>query len=131
MALFHAPIIPDEKERDKLLEFEFGHELEFMKNNNAQLSQIEIEQKGYDLYSLEIEGVKIELILEKEKQVPHIVRIFEGEQIIHALAYDEYNAGLKPDLTLFEPPEDIKIFEASNENPQSSQIDQGITGGAC
>ena len=62
--------------------------------------------------------------MEKEKQVPHIVRIFEGKQIIHVLAYDEYNADLKPDLTLFEPPENIRIFEASNEDTQPIQIDR-------
>ena len=123
---FHAPIIPDEKEREKLGEFEFGHELEFMKNNNAQISQIKIEQKDYDLYSLDIEGVKIELIVEKEKQVPHIVRVFEREQLIHALAYDEYKADLKPDLRLFDSPENIRIFEASDEEPQpqATQMDR-------
>ncbi len=123
---FHAPIIPDENTNieKELLALEFGSELEFMKNNNAQISQIEIEQKNYDLYSLEIEGVKVELVLEKEKQVPYIVRVFEGEEIVHAIAYDEYNANLKPDLKLFDPPEDIEIFEASGEDAQPIQIDK-------
>jgi len=123
---FHAPIIPDAdvKMGKKILEFEFGNELEFMKNNNAQISQIDIDQKAYDLYSLEIEGVKIELILEKERQVPHIARVIEGKETVYAVAYDEYEPNLTANLALFDPLEDIEIFEASNEDSQSTQMDK-------
>jgi len=118
---FHSPIISGLDTKDNLSKLEYGQELEFMKKNNAQVSQIEIEKKNYDLYSLEMLGTKIELIVKKVKQVPHIVRVFKDQKIILAIAYDEYNTNLKPDLSLFDPPEDIKIVEVSTDPNQATE----------
>lgn len=108
---YYSLIIPSDEPNMTFKDFTFGAELDFMKKHNVEKSQLEIEQKQYDLYSIQPGNVKIELIV--NKQIPYIVRIFESGKIIHQITYDEYKIDLEPDLSLFEPPEDIEMSETS------------------
>ncbi len=98
-------------------ELEFGNEFDFMKAKKAAKSSIKLEAKEYDLLSVEMYGVKIELICEKDKQLPHLIRFLEAGKIVSSFLYDEYKLDLEPDLSLLEVSQDLTTTEASSSEP--------------
>ncbi|MBN1364385.1 MAG: DUF1266 domain-containing protein [Syntrophaceae bacterium] len=110
---FHYPIV------NAFSELEFGTEFAFMENKNAIKSSIEINGKEYDLLSVEMRGVKIELICEKDRQFPHFIRFLENGKVISSFLYDEYKVDLEPNFSLFEVPKDVTIVESPKEDIES------------
>ncbi len=123
--LYHSTIPPFAKEKpyQKLLDFQYGKELDFMRANNAQESTTTINGKQYDSSFILVEGIKIELITEKANHTPSMVRVFDSNKMVYSIAYDEYRADIEPNLALFEPPEDIKMYEIS-EKTKSAKSDK-------
>ena len=107
----HDPIVGPEGRTDADLnafthslisKFEFGKEMEFLKNHQAK--------KLSNHYELTIEGYKIEMFTKGETQIPYQLKIFKGESQLY-LQYDEYKTDLPFDPLLFVPPTDVKISE--------------------
>lgn len=117
--VFRASIIPhDEKGlKPPLEEFEFGREYQFLREHKAAVAEESIEGKSYDAWSVTIEGYRIKLLSARGSEQPAKVVVSSGEGIVCQYEYDEYESNLPPRMSLFEPPQNVRIIEESDNEP--------------
>jgi len=111
--VFRAPVITPEGpgQEHSLREFEYGREYEFLHLNHAIPGNERIEGILYDKLSLTIDGFTILLLSHVGEERPHRLTVSKGQKLVQQVDYDFYRRDLEPQLTLFEPPRNIRIAE--------------------
>jgi hypothetical protein len=111
--VFRAPVISPEVpgQEQPLNDFEFGREYEFLLSNHAIHGNEDVDGKSYDKLYLTIGGFAISLLSHAGEERPYRVTIFKGQKLVLQVDYDYYKRDLEPKMTLFEPPQNIKITE--------------------
>jgi hypothetical protein len=113
--VFHAPVIPPEGpgKEQPLKDFEYGREYEFLHLNHAVQGKETLGGKPYDKLYLDMDGFKIALLSHAGEERPYRLTVFKGQKLVLQVVYDYYKRDLEPQMTLFEPPKNIKIIEAN------------------
>jgi hypothetical protein len=111
--VFRAPVIsPEGPGQDQSLrEFEYGREYEFLHLNHAIPSNETVDGITYDKLFLTIDGVTISLLSHAGEERPFRMTISKGQKLVLQVDYDFYRRDLEPQMTLFEPPRNIRIAE--------------------
>jgi hypothetical protein len=111
--VFRAPVIPPEApgQEQPLKDFEFGREYEFLHSNHAIHGKETLDGKSYDKLYLTIDGFTISLLSYTGEERPCRVTVIKGQKLVLQVDYDFYKRDLEPQMTLFEPPPNIKITE--------------------
>jgi hypothetical protein len=109
---FHAPILWTDDMPADLKRFEFGCELQFMKEIGAHKERVEVQGEKKDKYTLVRDKYRVALFVGVKDRLPKAVVVQAGERVIHAIRYEIWEHGLEPKLDLFEAPNDVAIHEA-------------------
>lgn len=111
--VFRAPVISPEGhgEEQSLREFEYGREYEFLHMNHAIPGIETVEGITYDKLSLTIDGFTISLLSHAGEERPYRMTVSKGQKLVLQVDYDFYQRDLEPQMTLFEPPRNIRIAE--------------------
>lgn len=112
---FQASLVPPVRDgKNQVLpakDFELGREVEFMKSRNITL-QVSVENgEKIQLYEAIEDGFTLRVYISPKTQLPIGSAVLKRGKMISRLAYDEYQLGLKPDRSLFRPPEGIDIVD--------------------
>ena len=101
------PLFASEK-NEKLRKLEFGHELEYFKENGAkQLPSLEVDGIRCRLLRLEIEDREITLFLKTDDTpLQVVVKSLDYE---YAMRFLRYEPDRKPDMSLFQLPLGVQI----------------------
>ena len=112
--VFRASIIPPEgpNQEPPLRSFEYGQEYEFLRSNNASQTKEILQDKSYDKLYLSKDGYSISLLSFTGEDRPFRVTVCKGKNVVIQVNYDYYKRDLEPQMSLFVPPNDIKIFKA-------------------
>jgi len=111
--VFRAPIISPEGpgQEQSLRDLEYGREYEFLHSNHAIHSNETVEGKSYDKLSLTIDGLTISLLSHTGEERPYRMTVSKWQKLLLQVDYDYYRRDLEPQMTLFEPPQNIRIAE--------------------
>ncbi len=97
---------------DKLVDLEFGRDLQFFSKNHANQSAGEmINGKMTDRYEMTVSGRRLILWTDPESQKPVRISMVEGRKT-QTLEYLSYETHLPFDPCLFRPPDGVRIVEA-------------------
>lgn len=115
--VFRAPVIPPEGpgQEQPLKDFEYGREYEFLKSNHAARGKEIIDGKTYDKLYLTIDGFSISLLSHAGEERPYRVTVIKGRKLVLQVDYDYYKRDLEPQMSLFEPPGNIRIIETNEQ----------------
>lgn len=106
----HVPVFPGTPS-ESLNALEFGREAEFFRERGAKVAGSGIIGGRHATASvLIVDGIQLTLYV-GDDGLPWQVAIRVGAQE-WAIRYESYEAGLDPDWSLFQPPEDVEIVEA-------------------
>lgn len=113
--VFRAPVIPPEGpgRKQRLKDFEYGREYEFLHSNHATRGREVLDGKPYDKLYLAIDGFKIALLSHSGEERPYRLTVTKGQKLVLQIDYDCYQRDLEPQMTLFEPPKNIQIVETN------------------
>jgi hypothetical protein len=113
--VFRAPIIPSEgsDQEQPLKDFEYGREYEFLRSNHAIQGKENLNGKSYDKLYLTIDGFTVSLLSHAGEERPCRLTVIKGQKLMLQVDYDYYKRDLEPQMTLFEPPNNIKITETN------------------
>jgi len=111
--VFRAPVISPEGpgEEQSLSDLEYGREYEFLRTNHAIHGNETVEGKSYDKLSLTIDDFTISLLSHPGEERPYRMTVSKGQKLVLQVDYDFYRRDLEPQMTLFEPPQNIRIAE--------------------
>jgi hypothetical protein len=98
---------------NRLQEFEFGREYEFLRTNSATQTKEILQEKSFDKLVLSKEGFTISLLSYAGEERPFRLTIAKGKQLLLQVEYDYYRRDLDPQMALFEPPSDVRIVETN------------------
>lgn len=107
----HAPALPPHAGPSPLTDLEIGREVEFFQRHNAKpAGSALIDDVPTKATTLTFGGTVLTLHV-RENGAPFKLSVGMGEESF-AYRYDLYETGLALDLTLFTPPEGVRIIEA-------------------
>jgi len=111
--VFRAPVIPPEEpgQQQPLRDLEYGREYEFLHANHAIPGNETVDGKSYDKLCLAIDGFTISLLSHAGEERPYRMTVIKGQNLVLQVDYDYYRRDLEPQMTLFEPPRNIRIAE--------------------
>jgi len=128
---YFFPAIHSSDGKTRLRGLQLGTEVSFMQTLKAERKPILHEGKECDLYLLKADTVLAELVCLRDKPIPVQLTVSEGDGILYQQVYDEFQANLKPDPSLFEVPKDATITENSDDNlpprPNDTSDEPGLS----
>ena len=114
---FYVPIVPPDKSKPNakppLVDFQIGHEFEFMAAQKISAKPVTKDHKAALLYECVREGYTLDFYVDPVTNTPIETEVLQGGKLLARLVYLEYNRTLPPDLSLFQPPPNFKISEQS------------------
>jgi hypothetical protein len=99
---YFFPMIKTSDGETRLRGLQLGTEVAFMEAKKALKKSVTFENNKCTLYSVDTEGLHVELICRAEKQNPVELTVSEKMKVVSHLRYDEYNNDLEIKSTLFE-----------------------------
>jgi len=125
----HAPVLaaPDDPEFVKA--FEFGCELEYLKQKAADPPQsLDLDGRKLLAYRASEGERTLTLVIDPGTQKPFAATAHKSGKVVAYVRYLEYETGLRPDLSLFAAPTGVKYTEAGGAAPQASYLGQPAPG---
>lgn len=109
---FRAPIVEQPGLPKSLESLEFGREFEFLDAHGAKRRRLtSANGEEADVYETSVDGVTVHVSTLPDTRAVRTVIVTEDRRILAAYRYDEYRAGLPTDLSLFAPPEGVRVTE--------------------
>ena len=109
---FHAPVLAVGDDPEFVKAFEFGCELEYLKQKSSgPPKSLNLNGRTLDSYVASEGEYKIVLVVDPATLKPFAATVHKGEKVIRYIRYLEYETGLKPDLALFAPPKGVQYTE--------------------
>lgn len=108
----HNPILgPDCP--DELFGFEFGHEVDFLKQAGAKhVGSKKIGHSTCEVKQFAAKNYLVRIAIDVRKNVPVELEAFINGEKKFSMEYLTYETGLRFDPSLFEPPKDVEVSEA-------------------
>lgn len=99
---------------DELFELEFGREIEFLRRAGAKsLEPKQIGGRQCEAWELERDHHLVVIYVDAKNKLPVQLKAFKDGEMKFTVEYLSYDTGLPFDSSLFNPPADINISEAS------------------
>lgn len=111
---FRAPIVdPGPGVPKELAELEFGREFAFVDAHHGKRGAESTKQGGKaDFYEVAFEGgTKVTVSAKPNTRDVEAVVVMQGQKVLASYRYDEYQAALPTNPSLFAPPKDVRIVE--------------------
>jgi len=110
---FHAPVLAAGDDPEFVKAFEFGCELEYLKQKSSGPPKpLDLNGRTLNSYTASEGEYKIVLVVDPATSKPFAATVHRGETVVRYIRYLEYETGLKPILALFAPPKGVKYTEA-------------------
>ncbi len=114
----YVPIVPPDPStpntKPPIEDFQIGHEFEFMAAQKISAKRVTKDNKPADLYECLREGYTLDFYVDPLTSIPTETRVLKDGKLLTRLIYLEYYRALTPDLSLFQPPPDVKISEQAS-----------------
>jgi hypothetical protein len=109
----HNPILgPDCPE--ELFDFEFGHEVDFLKRTGAKsLDSKQIGERQCETKQFAAKNYLVNISVDTKKNVPIELKAFKDGRMQFIMEYLSYETDLPFDSSLFNPPKDVQLSEAN------------------
>jgi hypothetical protein len=109
----HNPILgPDCPE--ELFDFEFGHEVDFLKQSGAKsLGSKQIGERECETKQFAAMNYLVNISVDAKKNVPIELKAFKDGKMQFTVEYLSYETDLPFDSSLFDPPKDVHLSEAN------------------
>ena len=111
---FHAPVLPPLRPRSPppfAEELELGTELQFLRDRGAVKGKVTQESVVYDSLELKLGDYGFTLLCRAGTDQPVRLTATRRGKTEQVVQYDEYRTGLPVDMSLFQPPKDVKFVE--------------------
>jgi len=107
---FQAPVVGEPEIPRAIAEIEFGCEMEFVKTAGKPKA-VELEGQRVNQYERRIDAYRLVLSVSQKKNVPVAFTLYEGETVVFAIRYLQYETGLAPKMELFQQPAGVTYEE--------------------
>jgi hypothetical protein len=108
----HVPVFGGPEDPEFLKTFEFGCELQYMRERKVQPQPSTIGRFKLDNYRVTVRDQTIGLSIIAGTERPLFAVFLKNGNVVKSYQYVQYDLGLAPQLELFAPPAGIKIEEA-------------------
>ena len=108
---FHAPVVPptDPHKPLRASSFEFGLEMDFMRDQKIKAISGNFQGNRADLYTATQDGLILNVYTRPGESQPLGVSVFDGNTEVTTIVYDEYKPDLPAARALFWPPPGVTL----------------------